>query len=80
MRFVQESLQRISSFASLECRDVFNQVKEKLSQELKNYYLSMVYQLAYKQLDTFLQENLAEKSVLNELLAEFEYEQFKEMQ
>ena len=71
---MQESLQRISSFASLECRDEFNQVKEKLSQELKNYYLSMVYELAYKQLDTFLTESLAEKSVLNEILAEFEYE------
>ena len=67
-------MQKISAFENLECRDIFYQVKENLTQEFKNYYLSMVYQLAFKQLDTFLDENMAEKSVLNAILADFEYE------
>lgn len=31
----------------MDLRDIFNQVKEQLQQEWKNYYLNMVFRLAY---------------------------------
>lgn len=80
LNFVSETLQRINALKNLDCREIFNQVKEQLQQEWKNYYLNMVFRLAYAQVDTFLFENDYEKSVLNQILDALDYESFKSMQ
>ena len=80
LNFVSETLQKINALKNLDCREIFNQVKEQLQQEWKNYYLNMVFRLAYAQVDTFLFENDYEKSVLNQILDALDYESFKSMQ
>ena len=80
INFVSETLQKIFAMKSQELREIFNQVKEQLQQEWKNYYLNMVFRLAHAQLDTFLYANDVEKSTLNKILEGFNYETFKAMQ
>lgn len=80
INFVSETLQKIFAMKSQELREIFEQVKEQLQQEWKNYYLNMVFRLAHAQLDTFLYANDVEKSTLNKILEGFDYETFKAMQ
>ena len=72
--FVDEIMQRISAFKSAQSQDIFEQVKEKLSQEWKNYYLNQVYRLARAEIDTFLHEHDDGKKRLAEILETFTYE------
>ena len=80
VNFVSETMQKFSAMRDVECREIFNQVKEKLQMEWANFYLNQVYQLAYTQLDTFLYASDVEKSALKTILDTFDYDQFKSMQ
>lgn len=80
VNFVSETLQKINALADADCREIFEQVKEQLTQEWKNYYLNMVFRMAYAQLDTFVYANDVEKRALNHILESFNYDTFKMMQ
>ena len=40
INFVSEIMQRVAAMKTTECREIFDQVKEQLTQEWKNYYLN----------------------------------------
>ena len=51
-----------------------------MDMEYKNHYLNQVYRLASAEIDTTIHEHEAEKSHLGEILNEFTYETFEELQ
>ena len=63
-----------------DCREIFDQVKEQLTQLWKNHYLNQVFRLAYAELDTYLFANDAEKKTMSKILEDFDYDAFKAMQ
>ena len=77
---MSEVIQRIVAFKSQECREIYHQVKEQLTQEWKNHYLNQVYKLARKQINSVLYDKEIQKSTQSEILASFEYETFRTMQ
>ena len=42
----------------MEILEIFNQAKEKLAQDWKNYYLNQVFRLAHAELDRIVISNL----------------------
>ena len=77
---MNETLQRINALKTSDLSEIFNQIKEQLQQEWKNYYLNLVFRLAAAQFDTFLYANDVERSDLLRILDTFNYETFKAMQ
>ena len=79
VNFVGETIRKICACREEDCQDIFDQVKEQLSQEWKNYYLNQVFRLAYAEIDTMVYANDNEKSKLSQILEGFTYERFKIM-
>ena len=57
VNFVTETLQKINGFRDMEILEIFNQAKEKLAQDWKNYYLNQVFRLAHSELDRIVISN-----------------------
>lgn len=80
VNFVTESLQKINSFRYMESQEIFDQVKEQLSQEYKNYYLNQVFRMAMSDLDRCLISNNSDIKTLKSHLESLDYDTFKAMQ
>ena len=63
----------------MEVLEIFNQAKEKLTQEYKNYYLNQVFRLAHSELDRYVISNHSEIKTLSTYLESLDYNTFKVM-
>ena len=63
----------------MESQEIFDQVKEQLSQEYKNYYLNQVFRMAMADLDRCLISNSSEIKTLSSHLENLDYNTFKAM-
>ena len=66
--------------SSSTLESIFNQVKEQLLQEMKNFYLNQTFRTAAAYLDTVIIDNVFERKDLRVLLEKFTFEDFKQMQ
>jgi len=78
--FVSETMSRAHKMRDADLREVFEQVKEKLLQKWKNYYLQQTFRLAYQELNTVLIDNNFTQKQLRAILENFTYEEFQKMQ
>ena len=60
-----------------DLNEIFEQKKESMLQEYKNYYLNQTIRLAWGQVAYQLQSAEHERKVLRELLQTFDYKSFK---
>ena len=75
--YIKETFQRIQQMrGSQQLESIFNQVKEQLLQEMKNFYLNQTFRLAAAYLDTVVLDQSYERSELKELLEKFTFEDF----
>jgi len=79
VNFVSETIERINKMAGEDVKAIFEQVKEKLLQEWKNFYLQQTFRLAYQYLDPVLMSSGFERKLLRQILEEFKYDDFKGM-
>ena len=63
----------------MEVLEIFNQAKEKLAQDWKNYYLNQVFRMAHAELDRYVISNMSEVKSKSTHLESFDYETFKAM-
>lgn len=77
--FVKESLQRLVQMREASLESIFNQVKEQILQNMKNFYLNQAFRLAVQYLDTVILDNIDERKDLKVLLEKFTYEDFTRM-
>ena len=63
----------------MESQEIFDQVKEQLSQEYKNYYLNQVFRMAMSDLDRTLISNNSDIKTLISHLENLDYDTFKAM-
>jgi len=75
--FVLETIQKIKTMKQDDLNEIFEQKKESMLQEYKNYYLNQTFRLAWGQVAYQLQSAEHERKVLRELLQTFDYKSFK---
>ena len=75
--FVVETINRIKAMKTADIKDIFEQKKEAMLQEYKNFYLNQTFRLAWGQVAYHLQGVDHERKVLRELLQKTDYAAFK---
>lgn len=74
-----ETIKRVIAMRTADLQSIFDQVKEQLLQEMKNFYLNQAFRLAAAYLDTVIIDQVYEKKELREILEKFTLEDFKRM-
>ena len=78
-RFVTEILTKVKEMSdNEEIEELFNAAKETQLQKYGNYYLSQVYQLAFKNLDQILSSNSPQPKDLHSFLETYQFSDFEQ--
>lgn len=77
--YVQETFKRVVAMRSANLESIFNQVKEKTLQDMKNFYLNQTFRLAAQYLDYVVLDNSFERKHAKDCLDSFNYEEFAKM-
>jgi len=77
--YVKETFQRVVAMRSADLEKIFDQVKEQILQEMKNFYLNQTFRLAAAYFDTVIMDMSFERKELKALLETFTFEDFKRM-
>lgn len=76
--FINQTLQKVKQMKNEDMRQVFEQVKVKLLQDWKNFYLEQTYRQASPTFDTIFINLKSEKKQLRKSLENFTYEMYQE--
>lgn len=77
--FIESTMQKIKDLNMAEQRQFFNQSKERLLQDYKNFYLEQAYRLAFTTMEMVLLTPTFEKKELKKVLETFEFDEFVEL-
>lgn len=76
--YINQTIQKLNELKNKDMKQVFDQVKEKLLQDWKNFYLEQTYRQAGPTLDAILINLKTEKKQLRKSLENFTYEMYQE--
>ena len=76
--YINQTISKMIALKNENMRQVFEQVKEKLLQDWKNFYLEQTYRQASPTFDAILINLKSEKKQLRKSLENFSYEMYQE--
>ena len=77
--YVVDTLKRMIAMRSTDIKKIFDQAKEQLLQQMKNFYLKNTYKIALKHFETIMVNNSFEQKHLMGILEAMDYQQFADM-
>ena len=77
-RYIDESITKLTEMKDSDLQKTFDQVKEKLLVDFKNFYFEQSYQQAFALFDNVMLNASVEQKVMGSILEGYSYEDFKE--
>ena len=77
-KYIDESIAKLTAMKDADLQKTFDQVKEKLLVDFKNFYFEQSYQQAFALFDNVMLNASVEHKVMRSILEGYSYENFKE--
>ena len=77
-KYIDESIAKLTAMKDADLEKTFDQVKEKLLVDFKNFYFEQSYQQAFALFDNVMLNASVEQKLMRSILEGYSYEDFKE--